>query len=285
MNVLSGTPSHDPWLALTVRIAEITEETPGVATYDLQFTDPQEARAYAFQPGQFNMLYMPGVGESAISLSSLGRREGEIAHTIRIAGNVTQTLARLGRGGTLGLRGPFGNPWPLDQCRGRNVVVVSGGLGLAPLRPVVQTVLAHPDRFGRLTVLSGARHPENLLYQTAYSAWRESGATVEATVDEADSKWNGHVGVVSKLVDRMDLPEPAETTFLICGPDAMMWHTAQSAIDRGVPTENIWLNLERNMNCGIGLCGHCQFGPEFVCKEGPIIPFERLAPLLHVKDL
>jgi NAD(P)H-flavin reductase len=279
-----GTPPADPWQAFPVTIVRVTPETPGVATYDLELCDPAVASVYQCRPGQFNMLYLPGIGESAISISALPEG-GRIPHTVRVAGNVTGALARLGEGGHLGLRGPFGRGWPLDECAGRDVVIVAGGIGLAPLRPVIHAVLAEPERYGRLTVLCGARSPEHLLYQHEHSRWLAGGAAVETTVDRWAPGWTGHVGVVPLLVDRMDLPDPRNSVLLVCGPDVMMWYTVQSALKRGLAPEQIWLTLERNMNCAIGLCGHCQFGPAFICKDGPVLRYDALAPLLRVKDL
>jgi NAD(P)H-flavin reductase len=164
-------------------------------------------------------------------------------------------------------------------------VVVAGGIGLAPLRPVIDQVLAQPHEYHQLTVLCGARSPEFLLYRQQYPQWRSCGAVVQATVDRSANGWMGHVGVVPLLVDRMELPEPENAVLLICGPEVMMSYTVKSALQRGIRPDQIWLNLERNMNCAIGLCGHCQFGPQFVCKDGPILRYDVLEPLLKVHDL
>ncbi|MFH5804323.1 FAD/NAD(P)-binding protein [Alienimonas sp. DA493] len=275
----------DPWAVRAVRIAATRPETPGVTTYSLEFVDADAAGPPEFRPGQFNMLYLPAIGESAISLSALPRPDGRLIHTVRTAGNVTRALAGLGVGGTFGLRGPFGVGWPVQECRGRDVVLVAGGLGLAPLRPLIELILKEPDDFGRLTILCGARSREHLLYREQYAAWSDRGARVEVTVDRATPGWDGHVGVVTLLLDRTPLPRPRETVALLCGPDVMMEYALRSARGRGVPGERIWLNMERNMNCAIGLCGHCQFGPQFLCKDGPVLRSDRLAPFLPVKDL
>ncbi len=273
-----GTPRDDPWRIFPARIAGVAAETPGVVTYELTLADTDAD--YRCAPGQFNLLYLPGVGEAAISVSGAPLR-----HTVRLAGAVTSALARLGRGGSLGLRGPFGTPWPLDACRGRHVVVAAGGIGLAPLRPVIETVLADPDGYGELSVLCGARSPEHLLYAAEYPQWRARGATVEVTVDRAPQGWRGHVGVLPLLVDRMPMPDPENTVLLICGPQVMMSYAVQSALRRGVPAQRLWLNLERHMNCGVGLCGHCQLGPLFLCKDGPVARYDAIAPFLEVHDL
>lgn len=280
-----GTPAANPWLAFSVQIMGITDETPGVSTYELEFTDTEVARNYRFQPGQFNMLYLPGVGEAAISLSGQSESGDRLRHTVRLAGNVTHSLAALGVGGRFGLRGPFGTPWPMEECRGRDVVAVAGGLGLAPLRPAIDAILNAPDEYGQLTILYGSRTPEHQLFEQVYPDWRQDGAVVNVTVDRSLPGWQGHVGVVPLLVDRMQLPDPENTVFLICGPDVMMNYTVSSALGRGVPAERIWINMERNMNCAVGLCGHCQYGPEFICKDGPVLRYDRVQPLLRVEDL
>lgn len=280
-----GMAPPNPWLSHSVRIARVTEEIAGVATYHLSFADPATAASYEFRPGQFNMLYLPGVGESAISLSADPRSRDTWAHTIRVAGNVTGTLARLGQGGTLGLRGPFGTSWPLDTAVGCHVILVAGGIGLAPLRPAIYHLLDQRDHYSSLTLLYGGRTPDGLLYMQELPEWTRRGLDIRTTVDRAGPGWSGNVGVVPLLLDRLSLAEPARTQVLICGPEVMMWYTAKSALERGIPRENLWLSMERNMQCAVGLCGHCQFGPTFICKDGPVFRYDALAPFLQVEGL
>ena len=276
---------ENPWLSHTVRIEKIVPEIAEVATYELAFIDSSTAATYQFLPGQFNMLYLPGVGEVAISISADPRSRERWAHTIRVAGSVTQSLARLQPGATLGLRGPYGNPWPVSACEGRDVILVAGGIGLAPLRPVIYEVLANRNRYRNVTVLVGARTPEGLLYPGQYADWKAAGMELQTTVDRASPGWTGNVGVVPQLLDRMSLPAPQETVVLVCGPEVMMHFTVKSAQRRGVPVENIWLSSERNMQCAVGFCGHCQLGPTFVCKDGPVYRFDQIAPFLKVEGL
>lgn len=279
------TASANPWVHDTARIAAIRQELPDVWTYDIELTDPARRQAYSFRPGQFNMLYVPGVGESAISISADPDARGPIAHTVRQAGNVTHALGRLGVGETLGLRGPFGSGWPLDQAVGRNVVLVAGGIGLAPLRPAIYQLLVRREQLRSLTLLVGARSPDLLLFAGELETWRHAGMEVEVTVDRASADWRGHVGVVTLLLDRMELMNPAETLLLTCGPEVMMRYTVQSALRRGIPPGNAWLSTERNMQCAIGLCGHCQLGPVFICREGPVFDWPRISPWLFVEGL
>lgn len=276
---------HNPWLAHTVRIADIAPATPGVFMCDLVFEDPAAAGEYSYLPGQFNMLYLPGLGEIAISISGDPDARACVAHTIREAGNVTRALSQLPVGATIGLRGPFGSHWPVERCRGRDIVLVAGGIGLAPLRPVVCHLLTHRDEFGDLTLIIGAREPAGLLYQSEYVAWRAHGIDVQVTVDRADSSWSGKIGMVTNVLDRIPLRDAGQTVLMTCGPEVMMWYTVQLALGRGMRPESLFVSLERNMNCAIGLCGHCQFGPEFLCKDGPIFRYDRVASILKVDDL
>lgn len=275
----------NPWLAHEVIIDSVTPEVEGVATYHLRFTDPQVAAAYRFQPGQFNMLYLPGVGESAISLSADPASRRTWAHTVRVAGNVTGALAALGAGGALGLRGPFGSSWPLERARGKHLVLAAGGIGLPPLRPAIYEVLAHRAEFKDVTLLYGGRTPETLMYPGEYGAWLRQGIDVRLIVDRSSLDWRGQVGVVPVLLDRLPIAEPAETLVFTCGPEVMMRYVAAAALRKGIPGENLWVSMERNMQCAIGLCGHCQFGPAFICRDGPVFRHDRLAPFLEVARL
>jgi NAD(P)H-flavin reductase len=275
--------AENPWLAQSVEIAGITPELAGVDTYHLRFRDDALNQRYRFLPGQFNMLYLPGVGEIAISLSAANG--GTWDHTIRVAGGVTRTLARLGVGGVLGLRGPYGSSWPLVDCKGADVIFVAGGIGLAPLRPAIEECLADRKRFGRMTLLYGSREPELLLYTRQYDDWTARGMNVGTTVDRFAPGWSGNVGVVTLLVDRLQPLVPERSVMFLCGPDVMMRYAVRSALARGLRKERIWVSLERNMQCAVGLCGHCQLGPAFVCKDGPIFRYDKIEPFLEVEGL
>ncbi len=278
-------PSHNPWLAKPVRIQRIVPEIPGVATYELLFEDTDAGRDYAFKAGQFNMLYLPGLGEIAISVSGDPACHESVPHTIREAGLVTKALAELPAGSSIGLRGPFGSHWPVDDVRGRHVILIAGGIGLAPLRPAIYQLLATENRAERITLLIGSRDPSSLLYADEYQSWRDRGLDVHVTVDRPDDHWTGNIGVVTTLLNRIALPCPEKTMLLTCGPEVMMWYAIKAALARGLNVESMFLSLERNMNCAIGLCGHCQFGPEFLCKDGPVFRYDRVASILKVEDL
>jgi NAD(P)H-flavin reductase len=286
---MSGAPTaaiaENPWLAQSVRIDAITTEIPGVATYHLRFAQSDLHQRYRFLPGQFNMLYLPGAGEIAISLSAGAEHKGTWDHTIRVAGNATRTLARLGLGGSLGLRGPYGTSWPLDEYADADVVFVAGGIGLAPLRPAIHERLAAKNGGGRTTLLYGARTADMLLYGHEYREWLEAGLDLQTTVDRAAPDWKGNVGVVPLLLDRLTPCVPSNTVLLMCGPEVMMRYTVRSALHRGIPPDRIWVSLERNMQCAVGFCGHCQLGPAFVCKDGPVFRWDQIEPYLDVEAL
>ncbi|MCA9178042.1 MAG: FAD/NAD(P)-binding protein [Planctomycetales bacterium] len=286
----------NPWLAKPAAIRAIRHEIPGVSTYDLELLNPADREQYRFLPGQFNMLYLPGAGEIAISISqdpgeltasppSSGQRSTQfLAHTVRIAGAVTHTLSTLGVGGTLGLRGPYGVGWPLAECEGRDVVIVAGGIGLAPLRPMICQLLRERERYRNLYLLYGARSPDTILYAAELERWQRRGLNVYTTVDRSSDGWKGNVGVVTVLLERLKF-ESSRATVVCCGPEVMMRFTAATCLRIGVPTTDIWVSMERNMQCAAGFCGHCQLGPEFVCKDGPVFRLDRIAPWMDVEGL
>lgn len=283
------------WLPRSVTIVDIRPETPGVRTYRLVWADAMEGQPpaisrYDFAPGQFNMLYLPGWGEAAISTSgpppaAAGQAPPGWIHTVRQVGQVTGGLARMQVGDRLALRGPYGRPWPLERCRQGDVLLVAGGIGLAPLRPAIYALLAQRTDYGSLALLYGARTPADLLYTDEWRAWEAQGLSVQATVDRASAGWQGHVGVVPLLVDRWPLPRPERTHVLCCGPEVMMRFVAIAALRRGVPPGQIWVSLERHMQCAVGLCGHCQLGTELICRDGPVFAWDRVERLLQFHDL
>ncbi|GAA4039263.1 FAD/NAD(P)-binding protein [Nonomuraea soli] len=244
--------------------------------------DPVEGAAPPFLPGQFTMLYAPGVGEIPISISGHARAGGYV-QTVRAVGAVSRALCRTRRGEIIGVRGPFGTHWDLGLAHGLDVVVAAGGLGLAPLRPVVRHLAAHGSRFGRITLLVGSRTPSTVIYPRELARWARD-FDVLVTVDHPDRAWRGPTGLITKLVGRAVF-DPARTYAFVCGPEIMMRATASLLADRGVRPGRIALSLERNMKCGIGRCGHCQLGPLFTCADGPVVTYDMAAPLLEVRQL
>ena len=275
---------RSPWQSHMAEIAAIREETPGVRTYDLVLREPAAREAFRFEPGQFNMLHLPGIGEAALSVSSDPARPAVIGHTVRALGNVTQALARLTPGAEVVLRGPFGTPWPLDALRGRDVAIVAGGVGLASLRAAICRLAADRTDYGRITILHGAKTPADLLYEDDHAAWRAAGIDVRTIVDRPDDAWRGPTGFVSELLDGLGIAA-ADMAILCCGPEPMMGAVGERAFALGLAPADLFVSLERNMACAAGICGLCQFGPAFVCKDGPVFRHDRIARFLGVANL
>ncbi len=256
----------DPW-----RITRFQRETEDTFTVALSPVDP-ELPVPGFLPGQFNMLYLFGVGEIPISICGDPARPQTLRHTTREVGTVTRAMHKLRKGGVLGVRGPYGSSWPLEAARGRDVVFMAGGIGLAPLRPAILHALAHREEFRRLVLVYGARSPADILYPKELAAWQAGeGLEVFVTVDRASRDWKGDVGVAPPLIKRIPLEAP-NALAMICGPEIMMRAAIQELQLRGISTSDIYLSMERNMKCAIGLCGHCQYGASFICKDGPVFP-------------
>jgi NAD(P)H-flavin reductase len=274
----------DPMLPRIARVAAVRQEIPEVATLDL-IPDGDGAGFEPFAPGQFNMLTVFGVGESAISVSGDAADQGRLIHTIRAVGAVSNALTRLRPGDALGVRGPFGVGWPMAEADGQDVVIVAGGLGLAPLRPAIYHLLAHRERFGRIALLYGTRSPEQILFRDELETWRRRlDVDVDVTVDHAEPSWRGNVGVVTRLISRASF-DPLSSIAFVCGPEVMMRFSIMTLREAEMPDEAIYLSMERNMKCAIGLCGHCQFGPTFICKDGPVFRHDKIRHLLPVKEL
>lgn len=271
----------DPMQPQPARLRRSLKETPDTFTLVL---DPPEGE-FRWAPGQFNMMYVFGIGEAPISISGDPGRPGELVHTIRAVGSTTRAMQQMRAGDFVGVRGPFGTPWPVELGHGRDLVIVAGGIGLAPLRPVVYEVLAHRERFGRVVLLYGARTPHDMLYPTELKRWRSRfDMEVELTVDRGTPAWRASVGVVTKLVERAPF-DPRSALALVCGPEVMIRFVALTLQKRGVDAEEIYVSMERNMRCAIGFCGHCQFGPHFVCKDGPVFPFARVEKILGIREV
>ncbi len=257
------------------RVVDRRAETDDVTTLSLA---PVRGDAPCFRTGQFNMLTAYGVGEAAISLSSSPRETGPLQHTVRDVGPVTRALCGAGLGDLIGVRGPFGVPWGTGDAMTAtgDVVVVAGGIGLAPLRGAIDELVHRPDPDGgRVFVIAGARQPEQIIFAHDLEAWERDGAVVAVTVDVASSGWPGRVGLVTSLLGEVPF-EPGESSALICGPEIMMRFTARALVGRGLDPERIRVSLERNMQCGMGWCGHCQLGPLLLCRDGPVVPYAGL---------
>lgn len=264
-------------------IRAVRRETHDTFTLDLEPADGGDG--FAFQAGQFNMLYVFGVGEIPISISSDPTNPRVLMHTTREVGTVTKAMGKLKRGDVLGVRGPFGTPWPVEQAEGADVVIVAGGIGLAPLRSALYHLLANRGRYGKIVLLYGTRTPNDILYRRELQKWRaQFDLEVHITVDRAMSGWRGNVGVVTTLIPRAPF-DPQNAVALVCGPEIMMRFTVLELQRRGVPTSQIYVSMERNMKCGVGICGHCQFGPCFVCKDGAVFRYDKIQHLIERREI
>lgn len=272
----------DPMLPHLFTIRRVRHEIQ--ATFTLEMNSV-EGIDLPFRAGQFNMLYVFGAGEVPISISGDPARPSVLVHTTRSVGTVTRAMARLKRGDTIGVRGPYGTVWPVEEAFGNDVLLIAGGIGLAPLRPAVYQLLSRREKYGRVAILYGTRTPADILYRKEIEEWRgRLDLDVYVTVDRSPGSWRGNVGAVTTLVSRVPF-DPPNTIAMVCGPEIMMQFTAAELEKRGVALENIYVSMERNMKCAVGFCGHCQFGPSFICKDGPVFGLDRIEGLFARREI
>jgi NAD(P)H-flavin reductase len=280
--VAAPAAAADPMRPVPCVVDRMHRETADTFTLELL---PQAGGGFPFDPGQFNMLYVFGIGEVPISISGDPAFPRRLVHTTRAVGAVTKAMGLLTRGDAIGVRGPFGTGWPVEDAEGCDVVFVAGGIGLAPLRPALYEILAHRERYGRVVLLYGARTTDDILYRRQLREWRgDFDLDVHVTVDRAIGDWRGNVGVVTTLIPRVPF-DPSNTVAMVCGPETMMRFTVLELERRGVPPARVWLSLERNMKCGVGHCGHCQCGPKLVCRDGPVFPCADVWDLMSRREL
>ena len=273
----------DPMLPRPFQLREVFKETPD--TFTLKLAPEDSIKETVFQPGQFSMLWVFGVGELPISVSGDPFLHDRLVYTIRSVGQATHSLVNQKVGNSVGVRGPFGVGWPVEAARGRDVIVVAGGIGLAPLRPVIYSVLQNRKDYGRLVILYGGRSPRDLLYRKELAKWAHSPETqVLVTVDYGGLSWRGHVGVVTTLFKYSRL-QPGRSVAMVCGPEVMMRFVIRELEGQGLSRDDIYVSMERNMKCAIGFCGHCQYGPHFICKDGPVFRYGQVRPLLEKYEL
>ena len=271
--------SFDPYLPIEAEIIERVQESPTIFTLNLRFVEVEHHQRFVFSPGQFNMLYLYGVGEVAISIVSDPEETNILSHTIRAIGRVTRALQQLQVGDRVGIRGPYGRGWPLEQAKGRDIVVVTGGLGCAPSVSIINYILARRNQYGNLRILQGVKHSDDFIFRKQYAIWQNSPHTeIYIAADQAGPKWPWSVGYVTDMIDKIQL-NPENTVVMMCGPEMMM-HTAINVFTQKSISENtIYLSMERNMECGIGQCCHCQYGGFFICKDGPIFAYSEIKAL------
>ena len=270
----------NPYLIHPATIVEKIREAEDINTYRLQLVDEQARQRFRFAAGQFNMVYLFGVGEVAISIVSDPDEPTFLDHTIRAVGRVTKAIADLQSGDVLGIRGPFGQGWPLEEARGCNVIIVTGGLGCAPVVGAIEYIFRRRAQYGSVKILHGVKTPRDLLYHERFERWgRFPDTEVLLTSDQPDKTWSYHIGVVTELFEEVAI-DSMKSIALMCGPEIMMRLGVPILMRRGIPATAIYVSLERHMECGIGLCGHCQMGPYFLCKDGPVMRYDRVVQWL-----
>jgi NAD(P)H-flavin reductase len=276
------TSSISPMVPQPFRVEKVVRDISDTFTLHLR---PEEGRrAFPFAAGQFNMLYQFGVGEVPISISGDPGEPDRLIHTIRSVGTVTAGMAALKKGDVVGVRGPFGSAWPVEEAEGSDVVIIAGGIGLAPLRPAIYRILANRGKYGRFRILYGARTPRDILFRAQLEKWSARLDTfVDVTVDRASGGWHGNVGVVTRLVTHGGF-DPEHTVAMVCGPETMIRFSVQSLADRGVGNDRVYVSMERNMKCAVGFCGHCQYGGNFVCRDGPVFRYDRIEDIFAVRE-
>jgi NAD(P)H-flavin reductase len=264
---------------MDAEIIERIQESPGLFTLRLRFTDPQIQAAYKFEPGQFNMLYLYGVGEVPISIVSDPKDEQIIDHAIRAVGRVTNAIANLSVGDHLGVRGPYGRGWPVLDAEQHDVAIVTGGLGCAPVVSVINYIANRRERFGKLNIVQGVKHTSDFIWRERYDKWRELPDTkVLLAADDGEPIWPFHIGRVTDLFEQMEFDQK-RVVVMLCGPEGMMQVVVKHMLEQGVNGQAIWLSMERNMQCAVGHCGHCQYGGKFICKDGPVFSYDELKGL------
>lgn len=271
------------WIPVPYTILDKHLENDKLLTFTLE---PQgEESIDPIKPGQFNMLYVFGVGEIPISVSSLLTPHPTLIHTIQDVGAVSKAITGLNKGDTIGVRGPFGTVWPVEKAYGKDVIIMAGGVGLCPVRPIIETILDNREQFGEVNILYGARNPDDIIFHHDIISWQsDPSINFLITVDHAFSQWRGNVGVVTHLMEKARF-NPDNTIVYICGPEVMMRFGAYACLAAAIPENHIYISMERNMKCAIGFCGHCQFGPYFICKDGAVFPYDDLKPYLNLAKI
>jgi len=275
--------SLNPYLPQEAIIVNRVQETPTLFTLRLKFTEQSIQDAYTFEPGQFNMLYLYDVGEIPISIVSDPQDSQIIDHTIRIVGRVSKGMANLKIGDKIGLRGPYGRGWPMLESINKDIVIVTGGIGCAPVVSVINYIEQRRKEYGHLNILQGVKHTADFIWKDRYDKWRELPDTkVLLTADAGEALWPWHIGSVTTLFDQLEF-DPDNVFIMMCGPEGMMRVVCDHMLDNRVKASQIFLSMERNMQCAIGHCGHCQYGSKFICKDGPVFSYDEIHQLFDTQ--
>lgn len=280
--------AEDAYTPYEAEVVEFIQEDPEIFTIRLRMTDPEIRAKYSFRPGQFNMIYLYGVGEVAISIVNDRAFQSDVfEHTIQVVGRITKGMAKLQKGDKVGIRGAFGTSWPLEAAKGKDVVIMTGGLGNAPLVAATEEILKNRDQYGKVYVVQGIRHADGLIYRDKYERWNNMPNTevlLAATVGEPFGPWKWYNGFVTAAIPDLDI-DHNKTVVMTVGPEIMMINVAKEFIKVGVPADQIFVSLERSMKCAIGHCGHCQMGKEFICKDGAVYPYPSVEKALQIKGI
>lgn len=274
--------SANPYVPIPATLVEVKTETPTIKTFVVEPEAP-----IPFQAGQFIEMSVPGYGEAPFTPSSTPSSGGRLELTVVRVGRLTAVLHGLGPGAQLGIRGPLGRPYPLDRFRGREVLIVGGGCGLAPLRSLLFALLEDSDQYGRIILRYGARDPSEIVYRESLTnAWGpDKGVDVLVTVDRGDDSWAGRIGVVTTILASDCLTcSPDSGVAVVCGPPIMMRFATHALLELGYPPTSIFLSMEKNMSCGIGKCGHCRLGRYYACKDGPVFVYDEISDLDNIWD-
>ena len=270
---------ENPYIPKLAIIKDYRDETPDTRTFQVRFKDLEDMKKFKFNPGQFVELTVFGYGEAPFSISGGIDKEDYFELTIRKMGTVTSALFRMQRGSIIGIRGPLGRGWPIEKMLGKDILIIGGGIGIAPLRPVIHYIKLHREKFGKVILMYGARTPKDLLYKYEFDDWAKF-IEVHLTVDCGDETWKGRVGVVTVLFDEIEVI-PEKTIALQCGPPIMMHFVTKMLKKIGFPDENIYLSLERLMKCGMGFCGKCTISGTYVCRHGPVFCYTEVRGFLE----
>jgi sulfhydrogenase subunit gamma (sulfur reductase) len=273
--------SDSPFVPYLATLQDSIDLTPDVRLFRIEIDDPEVRVKFDYSPGQFIFVSAFGTGESPFGLTSVAYRQGPLEVAVRKVGTVTGSLHELEPGAAVGVRGPFGNSFPLDEFKGKNVHIIGGGIGFAPLRPVILTILDHRADYGDLLIINGARTPQDLVFASEFDTWAASPKTkLELTVDAGDKSWTGRVALIPSVVKELNL-SPDNAVAVICGPPIMIHFTLIELKKLGFGDNQIVTTLEGKMKCGLGKCARCNVGEKYICKDGPVFTLEQISKLLE----
>ncbi|PIU23789.1 MAG: hydrogenase [Chloroflexi bacterium CG_4_9_14_3_um_filter_45_9] len=272
---------ENPFVPYLATLKSVVELTPDIKLLKVELLDPAVRAGFDYKPGQFALLSAFGQGEAPFGIVSLPQHRDGLEFAVRRIGTVTAAIHELEPGDILGVRGPFGNHFPLEDYVGKNIVIIGGGIGMAPLRPVINQILEHRNDYGKLLIINGARTPQDLVFAPEFQAWMEAPRTkLELTVDRGDEQWRGRVALVPNVVKEV-APSPDNAIAITCGPPIMIRYTLAVLKELGFRDSQIITTLEAKMKCGLGKCARCNVGDKYICQDGPVFTFEQISQFLE----